>query len=574
MGLPLGTLLHGRYRIQARLGEGGMGSVYQVQDLTRPGVILAVKELLDDASAPPDEIALAKRRFEDEIALMRQLHHPRIPAYVADFSQGGKRYFVMQFIPGGTLEDRLLLGRAPLSERDVLAWMIDVCDALAYLHGRNPPIIIRDLKPANIMVTPRGEVYLIDLGIARTYKPGKLSNTENLGTMTYASPEHLGQTQTDARSDIYSLGATMYQLLTNREPAALETPKPGSLRQFRPALSPGTEDVVIRAMQTDPRWRFQSALAMREALLRCRGALDPVGGVSRGRPPAVNMRGARPTQVPAPRVTAVPHPASPAHPAAPGVACPRCGFVNRSTARFCSRDGVPLQPGVVPGSRAAGPNGATPLAASSPASSPTLSTPLSATTALNLQRAREAFAGARYTAALRQSEVAAAQGGAGYDAYLLMGQALAALGRSAEAVEAFGKAAMARPTVEALVLEGRAARDAGLLDTAQVAFTRARQLDPHDASLLHMLGLICLELGQIAQAEGELTAALALRPDDATSLVALGRVYAARGQWQEARQSYERALALDPRNPDARGLLAHVPADQGGKRGNAPARPS
>src|SRR5215472_1401436 len=158
MGLPLGTLLHSRYRIQARFGEGGMGSVYQVQDLARPGVILAVKELLDDASAPPDEIALAKKRFEDEIALMRQLRHLRIPAYVDDFSQSGRRYFVMQFIPGGTLEDRLLLSHAPLPERDVLAWMIDVCDALAYLHGRKPPIIVRDLKPANIMVTPRGDV--------------------------------------------------------------------------------------------------------------------------------------------------------------------------------------------------------------------------------------------------------------------------------------------------------------------------------------------------------------------------------------------------------------------------------
>ena len=98
---------------------------------------------------------------------------------------------------------------------------------LSYLHAQHPPIIVRDLKPGNIMVTPEGDVFLIDFGIARTYKAGKQSNTENLGTAIYASPEHHGHGQTDARSDIYSLGATMYHLLTNVEPAPMETPRPG-----------------------------------------------------------------------------------------------------------------------------------------------------------------------------------------------------------------------------------------------------------------------------------------------------------------------------------------------------------
>ena len=165
------------------------------------------------------------KRFDEEITLLSRLSHPRIPAFVDRFTEGGRRYFVMEYIPGMTLEQRQEQTHAPLPERDVLTWMIGVCDVLAYLHSQRPPIIVRDLKPGNIMVTPSGDVRLIDFGIARTYKAGKASNTENLGTMTYASPEHLGQTQTDARSDIYSLGATIYHLLTNTEPVPLETPR-------------------------------------------------------------------------------------------------------------------------------------------------------------------------------------------------------------------------------------------------------------------------------------------------------------------------------------------------------------
>src|SRR5262249_55081869 len=157
----------------------------------------------------------------------------------------------------------------PLPERDVLRWMLGVCDVLAYLHNQRPPIIVRDLKPANIMVTPQGDVRLIDFGIARTYKPGKVGNTENLGTMTYASPEHLGQAQTDARSDIYSLGATIFHLLTNHEPTPMETPAPGSLRRYMPTLDAATEALVLRAMELDPERRFQSAGELRDALARC-----------------------------------------------------------------------------------------------------------------------------------------------------------------------------------------------------------------------------------------------------------------------------------------------------------------
>src|SRR5215469_3703656 len=275
MGLAMGAVVKGRYRVRARLGVGGMGSVYQVDDLHRPGAVYAMKELLDDEGESTDDIVAAHARFDAEIALMRRLAHPRIPAFVESFGDGGQRYFVMEFIPGTNLEERLERATGVLSEREVLGWMAAICEALTYLHSQQPAIIVRDLKPANIMVTPQGDARLIDLGIARTYKPGKLSNTENLGTMTYASPEHLGHTQTDARSDIYSLGATMYHLLTGAEPKPMETPTPGSLRRLHPAVSAETEQVVIQAMQLDPARRFQSAVELRAALLRCLAALTP-----------------------------------------------------------------------------------------------------------------------------------------------------------------------------------------------------------------------------------------------------------------------------------------------------------
>src|SRR5215469_10530407 len=274
MGLQAGTILkgrYGRYRIMSRLGEGGMGSVYQAEDLAHPGVYWAIKELLDDTTAPPEDVEWAKQRFEAEIKLMRDegLRHARMPAYRDDFTLDEHRFLVIEYIPGMNLEERQMLARGPLPEPAVLPWMIDICDVLNYLHQKKPPIIVRDLKPANVIIPPHNEARLIDFGIARRYKPGQRTNTENLGTMTYASPEHLGRTQTDERSDIYSLGATMFHLLTNHEPTPLETPYPGKLRQYQPTLSSATEAAVIKAMQIDPRQRFQSTAEFRDALAHC-----------------------------------------------------------------------------------------------------------------------------------------------------------------------------------------------------------------------------------------------------------------------------------------------------------------
>jgi tetratricopeptide (TPR) repeat protein len=565
MGLAMGAVVAGRYRVCARLGEGGMGSVYEVEDLYHPGTVWAMKELLDDPSATDEDTLTAHARFDAEIALMRRLSHPRIPAFAASFSDGGQRYFVMDFIPGANLEERLEGARGTLPEREVLRWMADVCEALGYLHSQRPAIIVRDLKPANIMVTPQGDARLIDLGIARTYKPGKLSNTENLGTMTYASPEHLGHTQTDARSDIYSLGATMYHLLTGAEPKPMETPLPGSLRRLCPTLSDQTEQVVIRAMQLSPAQRFQSATELREALLRSLSALNR-SSASRRSPtkPATPIPDARATLVvptvkaTAPAATAVgaavpvPSAVGTATPATGGRVCPRCGFVNRRAARFCARDGSPL---TATSSRGL---------ARQPGAAPTTTPVLTATgtAELNLQRATETFAAGKHAQAIRHSEAAIAQGRATHDVYLLLGRARRAVGRHAEAADAFEAAARLRPSADALAEEGQARRTAGQLTQAQIAYTKARQLDPRNPDIGYELGRVCLELGQLSLADGELRESLALRPPDAAehapTLIALARVHLARGESSEAVALLRRAVAADASTWEAHFELGRI----------------
>src|SRR5229473_2280905 len=190
--LPVGTILDRKFKIVKVLEIGGMGTVYKVEQVDRPGYFRAVKELLISPNTTEEERKSAIERFDKEIDLLFNLKHPRIPSLILSFHERGNNYFVMEFVPGRTLEKILEDNKGPLDERQVINWMMQVCEALSYIHSRTPPIILRDLKPGNIIVTPDGNVQLIDFGIARRFDPNKRTNTENLGTISYASPEHLG----------------------------------------------------------------------------------------------------------------------------------------------------------------------------------------------------------------------------------------------------------------------------------------------------------------------------------------------------------------------------------------------
>ncbi|MBV9616266.1 MAG: serine/threonine protein kinase, partial [Ktedonobacteraceae bacterium] len=207
------TLLHKRYHIQRVIGQGGMGAVYQAKDVKRQ-TICAIKEM-SLSMVPVNERQQAIQNFKIEAKMLWGLNHPNLPAFTGFFSEGQRYYMVMEYVDGNTLEELLERNNAPFSERRVLGWARQLCDVLEYLHSQNPPIIFRDMKPGNIMLTRNGRIKLIDFGIARFFRPRGSQDTQLLGTPGFAPPEQYGRAQTDERSDIYSLAISLFQLLTN-----------------------------------------------------------------------------------------------------------------------------------------------------------------------------------------------------------------------------------------------------------------------------------------------------------------------------------------------------------------------
>jgi len=264
--LAPGTVLQGRYRIVRTLGVGGMGAVYLAQDMRLANRPVAVKEMIPDPTASPAEQAQAQQRFQQEASMLASLDHPNLPRVSDYFTEGGNHYLVMDYIDGDTLED--IANRTPgfFPESQVLNWATQLCDVLTYLHSRQPPVIFRDLKPGNIMVDRSGTVKLIDFGIARLFKPGKPTDTVVFGTAGYAPPEQYGRGQTDARSDIYALGATLHHLLTKHDPAQTPFSLP-SVRSLNPSVSPHVEAAVMKAVAYDRTHRFQTASEMKQAIL-------------------------------------------------------------------------------------------------------------------------------------------------------------------------------------------------------------------------------------------------------------------------------------------------------------------
>lgn len=260
------SVLQGRYVIVNRLGKGGFGAVYKVADQRLAGSVWAIKEMSDAALHDPAEKAQAVAAFQHEAQLLARLVHPNIPKVTDYFAENNRHYIVMEYVAGETLEDRLARQRAPVSEQEVRRWAEQLCDVLAYLHSQNPPIVFRDLKPGNIMLTPQGQIKLIDFGIARLFKPGRSTNTEPLGTPGFAPPEQWGKTQTDGRSDVYSLGVVLHHLLTLYDPASTPFQLP-LVRRLQPSVSAQMEQVIARATQQQMHQRYQSVFELKQALV-------------------------------------------------------------------------------------------------------------------------------------------------------------------------------------------------------------------------------------------------------------------------------------------------------------------
>lgn len=262
MPLQPGIVLNQRYRIVRLLGQGGFGAVYRAWDL-RLSMPVALKENLEVSQE-------SQKQFEREARILANLNHPNLPRVTDHFMiEGQGQYLVMDFVEGDDLDKKLEQGA--LTESLAVEWISQVCEALAYLHSQNPPIIHRDIKPANIKITPGGVAKLVDFGIAKVYDP-HLKTTLGARAVTpgFSPAEQYGQGSTDARTDLYALGATLYTLLTG------EAPVESIQRMVNDPVKPPDQTVagvkswvsqaVMRALQMDPAKRFQSAAEFKAAL--------------------------------------------------------------------------------------------------------------------------------------------------------------------------------------------------------------------------------------------------------------------------------------------------------------------
>ncbi|MFN8457011.1 MAG: protein kinase [Anaerolineae bacterium] len=271
------TVLGGRYQVVSVLGCGAMGAVYLSEDKRLVGRRCAIKENRPDTNASPEFQAQAREQFLAEASVLGQLDHAGLPKVSDYFIENNREYLVMDYVDGEDLESMQQRARQPLAEESVFNWADQVLDALTYLHTQRPrPIIHRDIKPANIRVNLQGKAKLVDFGLVKLLdnsNPQTKAELRGIGTPAYAPLEQFASSEkhTDARSDIYALGATMYHLLTNvyptevhqrlLNPQALTSP-----RHLNPHLSENTERVIMRAMEIYPAQRFQSAEEMRQEL--------------------------------------------------------------------------------------------------------------------------------------------------------------------------------------------------------------------------------------------------------------------------------------------------------------------
>ncbi|OQY99431.1 MAG: hypothetical protein B6D41_01495 [Chloroflexi bacterium UTCFX4] len=317
MALLPGQLLNQRYQIHALLGQGGMGSVYRATDTVMQRVV-AIKERTPDANATPQGLQQAHAQFQREAQILGALSHPNLPHVYDFFNANGNEYVVMEFIAGQNLYDAVTASGA-INEGAVRAWADQALDALEYIHAQN--IIHRDIKPANIILKSDGKVVLVDFGLVKLVdanNPNTATAMRGMGTPEYAPLEQFSPgMHTDARSDIYSFGATLYHLLTGRAP--LDVPRrllnprqQPTLRALNPKISSVMEIAVEKAMEIQPQARWQTARAMQNQIAQLKRASSaplPTTAQTSLAPATLPMQNTR--------------------------ACPHCGQPNSSGEIYC-----------------------------------------------------------------------------------------------------------------------------------------------------------------------------------------------------------------------------------------------
>ena len=282
VALKTGEVLHGRYRISERIGQGGMGNIYLADDLRLEGRQCALKEVEHDRSVPSKLLKEARTQFLNEATVLARLDHPNLPKVSDFFTNGPRDYLVMDYIPGKDLRQRMLDAKKNntfLNEEDVLGWANQLADALTYLHNQTPPLVHRDVKPSNLKTTANGVLKLVDFGLVKALVPDEMTVTviQGRGTALYTPLEQYGGDglHTDVRSDIYAFGCTLYHLLTNTPPtdARERFLRPDSQvapRRLNPGISPRTERGILWAMELHPDDRPASTEDLRQFLIGTR----------------------------------------------------------------------------------------------------------------------------------------------------------------------------------------------------------------------------------------------------------------------------------------------------------------
>jgi serine/threonine-protein kinase len=276
--MKAGTVLRNRYQVKKIIGQGGMGCIYLADDLRLEGRLCAVKEVEYDRALPEEMLQEARDQFQREATVLARLDHPNLPKVSDFFSIRDHDYLVMDFVPGKDLRQLMMEARQNntfLPEEDVLEWAKQLGEALKFLHIQEPSILHRDIKPSNLKLTPSGLVKLVDFGLVKMLAPGEVTITvlQGQGTALYTPLEQYGgdSGHTDARSDIYAFGGTLYHLLTNEPPLNVRDRflNPGSLpriRDINPDVSTRTERAVHWALQLHPEDRPKDIDAFMRAL--------------------------------------------------------------------------------------------------------------------------------------------------------------------------------------------------------------------------------------------------------------------------------------------------------------------
>ncbi|MBP9502603.1 MAG: serine/threonine protein kinase [Candidatus Promineofilum sp.] len=288
-----GTVLRERYRLTNIVGRGGMGNVYRAEDLRLPGRLCAIKEVTPDKTLSAELREQANQQFLQEASILAQLDHPNLPKVSDFFSDNGRDYLVMDFVPGKDLKQLLDESRDEghkLTERTVLGWAAQIIDALSYLHRQTPPVVHRDIKPSNIKLTPDGRIKLVDFGLVKLLSPDEsrtITVVQGRGTALYTPLEQYGgdSGHTDVRTDIYALGATFYHLLTDYPPPDAKSRflNPRSLKpldQFNSQISSHVTEAILWAMEMHPDDRPQTIEQLARALFGHEARPQPARPIS------------------------------------------------------------------------------------------------------------------------------------------------------------------------------------------------------------------------------------------------------------------------------------------------------